>query len=716
MEIVLRRNRIGARHRILAAVLAAWTLSASGATPVGNVQEELAPVARHEKIGQLVTEFIQKSHYRHASVDDELSSMVLDRYIEALDNNRMYLQASDIAAFEKYRYKLDDMVRSEPLDPVFEMFKVYRTRVRQRLEFALSMLETEPDFSVDEEYVFDREQLPWLETSEQLDELWQKRVKNDALSLALAEKSWEETQTILEKRYLRFLKRVDQVKSGDVFETFMNAFAHTLDPHSSYLSPRNSEEYRIQMSLSYFGIGASLQIEDDYVMVINIIPGGPAAIDGELQPKDRITAVAQGEDGELVDVVGWRLDDVVQLIRGEAETVVRLQITPAGGLPGAEEKVLSLTRNQVKLEEQAAKSEVITVPRDGRDWRIGVIEVPSFYRDYRALSTGDKNYTSTTKDVKRLIGELEDQGIDGLVIDLRDNGGGHLTEATALSGLFIDNGPVVQLRNANGRISRLDDPDPVPRVAYNGPLAVLVNRYSASASEIFAAAIQDYARGVIIGQKTFGKGTVQNLYSLDQYVRRPDDEGLGQLTLTIGKYYRVTGESTQHRGVDPDISLPSHIDAEVVGESVRESALPWDTIRRTKFRPGEPLDSTISSLTASHNQRSQGDPDFQYLVEGIRDIEEVRSKKAVSLNIDKRMQEREESMNRRLERENARRAALQLEPVATIEELEKLDAPDVQLDQAADIVTDLAVLREVKAAPTRTAHNQNDDPASDNLH
>jgi len=712
----LRGNRIGARHRILAVVLAAWSLSASGATPVVNIQEELAPVARHEKIGQLVTEFIQKSHYRHASVDDELSSKVLDRYIKALDNNRMYLQASDIAAFEKYRYKLDDMVRSEPLDPVFEMFRVYRTRVRQRLEFALSMLETEPDFSTDEEYVFDREQLPWLETSEQLDELWQKRVKNDALSLALADKSWEETQPILEKRYLRFLKRMDQVKSDDVFETFMNAFAHTLDPHSSYLSPRNSEEYRIQMSLSYFGIGASLQIEDDYVMVINIIPGGPAAIDGELQPKDRITAVAQGEDGELVDVVGWRLDDVVQLIRGEAETVVRLQITPAGGLPGAQEKILSLTRNQVKLEEQAAKSEVITVPRDGRDWRIGVIEVPSFYRDYRALSTGDKNYTSTTKDVKRLIGELEDQGIDGLVMDLRDNGGGHLTEATALSGLFIDNGPVVQLRNSNGRISRLDDPDPVPRVAYNGPLAVLVNRYSASASEIFAAAIQDYARGVIIGQKTFGKGTVQNLYSLDQYVRRPDDEGLGQLTLTIGKYYRVTGESTQHRGVIPDITLPSHIDAEVVGESVRESALPWDTIPTTKFRPGEPLDSTISSLTASHNQRSQTDPDFQYLVAGIRDIEGVRAKKAVSLNIDKRMQEREESINRRLERENVRRAALQLEPVTTIEELEKMDAPDVQLDQAADIVTDLAALREVKAAPTRTAHNQNDDPASDNLH
>jgi carboxyl-terminal processing protease len=696
---------MGARQGILLAVLAIWSLSASAANPSAYPQEELAPEARHEKIGQLVTEFIQKSHYRQQSVDDELSSKVLDRYIESLDSNRMYLLASDIALFERYRHELDDMVRSDPLLPVFEMFEVYRTRVRERLEHALAMLETEPDFSVDEDYNFDRTDMPWLETTEQLDDLWRKRVKNDALSLALAEKTWEESREILEKRYTRFLKRMDQVKSDDVFETFMNAFAHTLDPHSSYLSPRNSEEYRIQMSLSYYGIGASLQIEDDYVMVINIIPGGPAAIDGELKPKDRITAVAQGEDGELVDVIGWRLDDVVQLIRGEADTVVRLQIMPAGELPGGKEKILSLVRNQVKLEEQAAKSEVITVPREGRDWKIGVIEVPSFYRDYRALSTGDKNYTSTTKDVKRLIGELEEQGIDGLVIDLRDNGGGHLTEATALSGLFIDNGPVVQLRNSNGRISRLDDPDPVPRVAYTGPLAVLVNRYSASASEIFAAAIQDYARGVIVGQQTFGKGTVQNLYSLDQYVRRPDDEGLGQLTLTIGKYYRVTGESTQHRGVDPDIDLPSHIDATIVGESVRESALPWDTIRTTKFRPGEPLDTTITSLSARHNERKVGDPDYQYLVEGIRDIEEVRAQKTVSLSMQKRLEEREEGVNRRLERENARRAALQLEPISTLEELESLDAPDVHLDQAADIVTDLALMRELEAAPTQTARN-----------
>ncbi len=696
----------GCRRWIFGACVGLWALSGIAATPAVISDNDLGPEARHEKIGQLVSEFIQKSHYRHAAVDDKLSSKVLDRYIYALDNNRMYLLASDVESFEPHRYQLDDMVRSEPLNPVFEIFGVYRTRVRERLNFALMQLEAEPDFLIDEIYMFDREDQPWLQTKAELDELWRKRVKNDAMNLRLAEKDWTETQEILRKRYSRFLKRMDQIKSDDVFETFMNAFAHTLDPHSSYLSPRNSEEYRIQMSLSYFGIGASLQIDDDYVMVINIIPGGPAAIDGKLQPKDRITGVAQGEQGDLIDVIGWRLDDVVQLIRGPADTVVRLQIMPAGALPGAPEKIISLTRNQVKLEEQAAKSETIRVPREGREWSIGVIKVPSFYRDYRALSNGDKDYTSTTKDVRRLIRELEDEGIDGLIIDLRNNGGGHLTEATALSGLFIDNGPVVQLRNSSGRISRLDDPDPVPRVSYNGPLAVLVNRYSASASEIFAAAIQDYARGVIIGQQTFGKGTVQNLYSLDQYVRRPDEAGLGQLTLTIGKYYRVTGESTQHRGVKPDIALPSSIDTKLVGESVRETALPWDTIRTTKFQAGAPLDSTISSLTSSYESRSKDDPDYQYLTAGIHDVEQIRAQKSVSLNIEDRRAEREDEINRRLDRENVRRAALQLEPVATMEELEALEAPDVHLDQAAAIVTDLAELREIEVRPAQTAQIQ----------
>lgn len=700
----MSHGELNFRTALAALFLALFLPTAQAAESTSTVvQPELGPEPRHEKVGQLVRDFIERSHYSHAAVDDDLSAAVLEKYIEALDGNRMYLLASDVETFRSYQYQLDDMVDHEPLDPVFNMFDVYRTRARDRIEYALLQLETEPDFSIDESYTFDRSESPWATTTDELDDIWRRRVKNDALSLILAEKTWEETQEILEKRYNGFLKRLDQIKNDDVFETFMNAFAHTLDPHSSYLSPRNSEEYRIQMSLSYFGIGASLQIDEEYVQVVNIIPGGPAAIDGELQPKDRITAVAQGEDGELVDVIGWRLDDVVQLIRGPADTVVRLQIMPGGALPGTAEKLISLTRNQVKLEEQAAKSEVITVPRDGRDWSIGVIEVPSFYRDYRALSNGDKDYTSTTKDVKRLIEELEEQGIDGLVIDLRNNGGGHLTEATALSGLFIDNGPVVQLRNANGRISRLDDPDPVPRVAYDGPLAVLVNRYSASASEIFAAAIQDYARGVIIGQQTFGKGTVQNLYSLDQYVRRPDDDGLGQLTLTIGKYYRVTGESTQHRGVSPDISLPSPIDAELVGESVRDSALPWDTIRTARFRAGSPLDQTIATLASSHDERSKTDPDFQYLVDGIEDIEKNRERKVVSLSIEARQAEREEGRQRRLARENERRAALGLEPIGTVEELEDIELPDIQLNEAADIVTDLAEIRQIPPAPAQSA-------------
>lgn len=695
----MKKSDIAVRAKIVAILLGILALPALSATPSTEQSGELAPLPKHEQIGRLVTEFVEQSHYQHESVNDELSAEVLDLYIDALDSNRMYLLASDVAAFQKYRYRLDDMVGSEPMDPVFDMFDVYRTRARERLNYALKLLETKPDFTVKEEYIFDREDMQWAESKTELDELWRKRVKNDALTLTLADKSWEDVQETLHKRYSRFLKRMDQVKSDDVFETFMNSFAHTLDPHSSYLSPRNSEEYRIAMSLSYFGIGASLQIDEDYVKVVDIITGGPADMDGRLQPDDRITAVAQGEDGEMVDVVGWRLDDVVQLIRGPAETVVKLQILPGGALPGSPPKTLSLTRNQVKLEEQAAQSEIVTVPKDGRKWSVGVIEVPSFYRDYRALSNGDEDYTSTTRDVKRLIGELEKKGIDGLVIDLRDNGGGHLTEATAMSGLFIDNGPVVQLRSSNGRVSRLDDPDPVPRVAYSGPLAVLVNRYSASASEIFAAAIQDYERGVIIGQQTFGKGTVQNLYSLDQYVQRPEGSGLGQLTLTIGKYYRVTGKSTQHRGVTPDIVLPSPIDADLVGESVRETALPWDTIDTTRFEAGEPLDNAITTLIASQQSRSKDDPDYQYLLDGIHDTAEIRARKTVSLNLEVRRQERDDEMNRQLERENIRRAALGLEAVTSTEALEDIEPPDVQLEQAAAIVTDLAQMRQVDTLP-----------------
>ena len=416
----------------LLAVLIAWP--ALGTNTALDQKSFLHPEQRHERIGELITQFVQQQHYNHVAVNDELSSLVLDRFIESLDRNRMYLLKGDIEYYETYRYELDDLVKSKPLDPVFDMFQVYQTRVRERLTFALTQLETEPDFTIDESYRFDRSEEPWVETSAELDEIWRQRVKNDALNLALEDEPWEKIQEVLGKRYKGFLKRLDQLNNDDVFERFMNAFAHTLDPHSSYLSPRNSEEYRIQMSLSYFGIGASLQTDDDFVKIAAIIPGGPAAMDGSLKPEDRITGVAQGADGEIVDVIGWRLDDVVDLIRGPAESVVRLEIIPANALPGSPKKFIDLTRGQVKLEEQAAKSEIVKIQRDGREWSIGVIDVPSFYRDYRALSSGDKDYKSTTKDVKRLIADLEEEGIDGLVVDLRGNGGGHLTEATALVG------------------------------------------------------------------------------------------------------------------------------------------------------------------------------------------------------------------------------------------------------------------------------------------
>ncbi len=702
MERALTKSGTRGSNWLAGAALALLAWPALCASPDADQTSFLFPDQRHERIGAIITQFIEQSHYNRVAVDDELSSRVLDRFIESLDRNRLYFLKGDIEYFDTFRNELDDMVKNDSLEPVFDGFQVYQTRVRERLEFALTQLGNEPDFTVDETYQFDRSEEPWAETSAELDEIWRRRVKNEALNLVLEGEPWNKVQEVLGKRYSGYLRRLNQVNSDDVFERFMNTFVNTLDPHSHYYSPRSTDEYRIQMSLSYFGIGASLQTEDDFVKIAGIIPGGPAAADGRLKPEDRITGVAQGTDGEVVDVIGWRLDDVVDLIRGPADSVVRLEIIPANALPGSPKKFVDLIRGQVKLEEQAAKSEIIKVPREGREWSIGVIEVPSFYRDYPALGRGDKDFRSTTKDVRRLISELEADGIDGLVIDLRGNGGGHLTEATALSGLFIDNGPVVQLRNSNGRISRLDDPDPVARVAYNGPLAVLVDRFSASASEIFAAAIQDYARGVIVGQQTFGKGTVQNLYPLDQYLRSEDDTGFGQLTLTIGKYYRVTGESTQHRGVDPDILLPSHINTEIIGESVRDSALPWDMIPTTRFRAGKPLDTTIESLTVSHAARAKDDPNFQYQLDMIRTAEEMAARKTLSLNLETRKAEREEELEGRLARENARRAALDLEPIESLDDLEDGEFPDILLDQAAGIVTDLAGLREI-AGPDRTA-------------
>jgi len=667
--------------------------------PAAASSGELAPSERHRRVMRLVSEVVERQHYRQAALDDAMSSQIFERYLEALDGNRSYLLASDIAEFEPLRFQLDDAIEKADAGPAFRIFTRFQERNREVLRHAIALLDTEPDFTLDESFRFDRSDEGWPASVDELNELWRKRVKNDALSLVLTGKTWAEASDVLRKRYERVAKRIEQVTADDVFETFMNAYSHVYDPHSNYLTPRNSEEYNIAMSLSYEGIGASLQLVDDYVTIMNVLPGGSAAASSEVKVGDRITAVGQGESGALTDVVGWRLDDVVQLIRGPENTVVRLQILPASASPGTLEAVLPLKRAKITLESQAAQKEVHTLKRGDRDLKVGVITVPSFYQDFQARMKGDAEYRSTTRDVHRLIDELKAEKIDSLVIDLRENGGGHLSEATSLVGLFVERGPVVQLRETNGRIEVLDDPE--PGVAWDGPLVVLVNRASASASEIFAGAIQDYQRGLVVGQQTYGKGSVQNLYPLDRYALGPN-AGFGQLTVTIGKYYRVTGDSTQHRGVEPDITLPSLLDTEDIGESTRESALPWDRINAARYTPEPSELPVVSIISREHEQRVAHNPDFVALQGDVDALEHLRSQREISLNLQKRREDRDAIDADRLKRENARRAARGLAPLANVAAMDEAEAPDAVLDEAVEIAADTAELPK-SAGPARVS-------------
>jgi carboxyl-terminal processing protease len=649
---------------------------------------DFAPTERHAKVARLVSSMFERSHYRQAPVNDPVSSLVLDRYLESIDGGRSYFLASDIQEFEQYRYELDDAITTGKLEPAFAIFNRFQSRNRERMAYAIKLLETEPDFKLDESFEFDREHAPWATTQAELDDLWRKRVKNDALSLMLTDKTWPETREILQKRYERVAKRSEQITADDVFENFMNSFARVFDPHSSYFSPRNSEEYRIQMSLSYEGIGASLQSIDDYVTIMEILPGGSAQQNGELKAQDRILAVGQGKDGKMVDVVGWRLDDVVQLIRGPNGSLVRLQIQPGNAPPGTQERIISLPRSKITLEAQAAKKEIRKLKRGDRELKVGVITVPSFYQDYNARAAGDEEYRSTTRDVHKLLDEIRAEGgVDGLVLDLRENGGGHLSEAIGLVNLFVPKGPVVQLRETGGRVEVLESD--VPEVAYDGPLTILVDRFSASASEIFAAAMQDYGRGLVIGQETYGKGSVQNLYPLDRYAIG-QDPGYGQLTVTIGMYYRVTGDSTQNRGVMPDLALPSAISVKEVGESSREGSLPWNRIRAADYDREGAYATLLPELQRAHDARIAGDPNFRFTVEEIGAIDRMRNEKSVSLNLAKRKAEREARTQEQLARENARRQALGEPPLKSASEAK--DPPDAILGEAAEITADLSQL------------------------
>ena len=679
----------------LAALLGA-AMTPSPAVPAATAV--LAPTEQENYVARRVADIVAREHYRRAPLDDHLSSLILDRYLDAIDGGRSYFFASDIAEFERYRYELDDAIKAGDVEPAFVIFRRYQQRSRERMAYAIELLNKKPDFDVDESFNFDREKEPWPANTAEMNELWRKRVKNDELSLVTAGKQWTEAADVLHKRYEHVAKRMDQSKPEDVFEAFMNAFVLSLDPHSNYFSARNSEEYNIQMSLSYEGIGASLQLTDDYVTVIDVIAGGPAATSGKLAANDRITAVGEGKTGELTDVIGWRLDDVVQKIRGPGGTLVRLQLLPAGAAPGSPQKVVEFTRNRVSLEAQAAHKAMRVLQRNGHDVKVGIITVPSFYQDYDASRAGAKDYRSTTRDVQRLITELRKDGSDVLIMDLRANGGGYLPEAESLTGLFIDRGPVVQLRDTTGRIEVDDDPDPA--VFYSGPMIVLVDRFSASASEIFAGAIQDYGRALIVGQQTYGKGTVQNAHPLNYTIfgRKPE---LGQLNVTIGKYYRITGESTQDRGVTPDITLPSLIDANEVGESTRDRALPWDHIEPAAFRVEGDLKATAASLEKLHAERTANSADFRYLHDDIAALEAMRRQKTLSLNIKTREAERKRLESERLDRENAWRAAHDVKPVKSAEEIKDDAAASILLDEASQIAADLAVTAARRTAPTQ---------------
>ncbi|MXW49010.1 MAG: tail-specific protease [Gammaproteobacteria bacterium] len=664
------------------AVCATWLCLCGPALTWAEEAAPLAPLDVHGRTSLTIVEQLRHNHYLRKTLDDTASSEVFDNYLEALDGARVYFTAADVAAMEKHRHELDDALKRGNLGPAFDMFNRHQRRLIDRFEYLLAKLEDGVealDFGADETLEVDRKDAPWPADEAALDALWDKRLKAAALNMRLNGKPDAEIQELLTKRYRNRLKQARQTKSEDAFGIYVNAFTTAYDPHTRYFSPRVSQNFNINMSLSLEGIGAVLRSEDEYTSVVRLVPAGPAAKTGKIKPADRIISVGQGERGPLIDVVGWRLDDVVELIRGPKGSKVRLEIVPDKA-EGQAAKVVQITRNTVKLEEQAARKKLLTLRRGGHDYRIGVIEIPTFYVDFKALKQGDPSYRSTTGDVARLVRELEAEGMDGLVIDLRNNGGGSLQEADKLTGLFIKSGPTVQVRAARKRANVYADDD--ESLVWDGPLAVMVNRLSASASEIFAGAIQDYQRGVIVGGRTFGKGTVQTLVPLNR----------GQLKITAAKFYRISGQSTQNRGVLPDIEFPDLYDVEHIGESSLEDAMPWDDIRPAAYPRSNNIRPALGTLRAQHAERTLDNPDFVYLRTLADRIRQDSENTELSLNEAERRRQKAEEDAWRLEVENTLRLAKGLSPLKDLDELEAEDDPADE--DEADDPTNEAVLAE----------------------
>jgi carboxyl-terminal processing protease len=611
---------------------------ALGGSPADTVR--LKPKTVYGKEAKLVVEILDNSHYRRLKLNDSLSSVILDNYILSLDNSKTYFTAGDIAALDKYRRSIDDLTREANVDPAYEIYALFRQRFGERMKYVTEKLITQPfDFTATEFFETDRDKETWCKTNEELNDVWRRLIKSQALSLKLAGKNQDEITKTLKERYDRFIK-LRQFTSEDVFSLYMNSITESYDPHTNYLSPRAADQFKQSMSLSLEGIGARLQTENDYTKVAEVITGGPAEKSNLIKANDRIIAVGQGETGELVDVIGWRIDEVVKLIKGPKGTTVRLSILPVETGVNGPPKIISLVRDKIQLEDQRAKKAVVTYEKDGKPVKMGVITLPSFYMDFEAYQKGDPNYTSTTRDVKRLIEELKSEKIDGLVLDLRDNGGGSLSEAIDLTGLFIKDGPVVQVKNSMNKIEVGVDEN--PSIAYGGPMIVMTNRFSASASEIFAGAIQDYHRGVVVGESTYGKGTVQTVVNLDRMMN--EKEPVGELKITFQKFYRVTGSSTQHKGVTPDIKLPTALDPEQFGESSSKSALPWDEIRGTLFQKTPVInDKVIANLNKTYAERLKTDNALHKLVAETEEVRKSLKETKLSLNEQVRRKEMEEA-------------------------------------------------------------------------
>lgn len=624
-------------------------------------------------------------HYGNQPFDDVMSGKMLDKYLESLDPAKAFFLQSDVDQFHKqYGTRLDDTLPKGDLQAGYEIFVSYFNRAHERLNWAIKNLEDEDgfvfDFSLDESIPVGRNSQRWAASEQDAEDMWRKRIKASLLSLMLADETEEKARDTLLHRYKNQLSRLEQENSVDVFETLINSLTLLYDPHTTYLSPRTLENFNINMSLSLEGIGAVLQVEDEHTKVVRLITGGPAAKQGELKPADKIVAVGQGEQGEMVDVVGWRLDDVVKLIRGKENTLVRLRVIPAETGGSTTHKEIKISRAKVKLEEQAAKKGVMNLSDGNRVYKIGVINIPTFYMDFEAYRNRDPGYRSTTKDVYRLLKELEEENIDGLVVDLRNNGGGSLQEATTLTDLFIDQGPVVQIRQTSQTISR--NYRSRHKAVYRGPLVVLTNRLTASASEIFAGAIQDYKRGLIVGTQTFGKGTVQALTPVHS----------GQLKITESKFYRVSGGSTQHRGVLPDVPFPFLVDADEVGESSYNTALPWDQIHPVPHDVYYNFDSILDDIVQRYEARKVQDPDLIFLSQQVELMNENKARTELSLNKQVRIQEKEALEARALELENQRRKAKGLELLANEDEWEKEQKSEaeerIQQESARDLNTE----------------------------